>query len=184
MFEEAGVKKSSVFNRGIDREFRALYDEVAPILFRVTFRIAGSQEAAEDIVHEAFTRYWEKKIPFPNPQEAKYWLIRVAKNAALNHAKRSGRERKAYERALREIGPEFENGEKALIREESRAEVVEALSRLPDPLRETLVLKEYGELNYKEIGRVLGISEANVKVRVFRAREKLSILLKEVGHVS
>ncbi|MDR2661629.1 MAG: RNA polymerase subunit sigma-24, partial [Treponema sp.] len=35
----------------------------------------------------------------------------------------------------------------------------------------------YGELNYKEIGRALGISEGNVKVRVFRARERLAALL-------
>jgi RNA polymerase sigma-70 factor (ECF subfamily) len=40
-----------------------------------------------------------------------------------------------------------------------------------------LILKEYGELNYKEIGRSLGISEGNVKVRVFRARERLAGLL-------
>jgi RNA polymerase sigma-70 factor (ECF subfamily) len=40
-----------------------------------------------------------------------------------------------------------------------------------------LVLKEYSEMNYKEIGKVLGISEGNVKVRVFRARERLAALL-------
>jgi len=165
-------------------DFRALYEEVAPILYRVAYRIAGTQEAAEDLVHEAFIRYWEKKIPFPSPDEAKFWLIRVVKNAALNYAKRAGRERKAYDRALREVGPESDNGEKALIREESRAEVIEALGKLPEPLRDTLVLKEYGELNYKDIGRTLGITESNVKVRVFRAREKLAVLLKEAGHVS
>jgi RNA polymerase sigma-70 factor (ECF subfamily) len=40
-----------------------------------------------------------------------------------------------------------------------------------------LIFKEYGDLNYKEIGRILGISEGNVKVRVFRARERLSAIL-------
>jgi RNA polymerase sigma factor (sigma-70 family) len=180
---DQGTDKGKADSEG-DADFRALYDEVSPILFRVAYRIAGSQEAAEDLVHEAFIRFWEKKIPFPSRDEAKYWLIRVVKNASLNHAKRSGRERKAYDRALRELGPESDNGEKALIREESRAEVIEALAKLPKPLRETLVLKEYGELNYKDIGRTLGITESNVKVRVFRAREKLAILLKEAGHVS
>ena len=48
---------------------------------------------------------------------------------------------------------------------------------LPEKLRVVLIFKEYGEMNYKEIGRVLGISEGNVKVRVFRAREQLAILL-------
>jgi RNA polymerase sigma-70 factor (ECF subfamily) len=50
---------------------------------------------------------------------------------------------------------------------------------LPENLRMVLVLKEYGLLNYKEIGRVLGISEGNVKVRVFRAREALLSLFRE-----
>ena len=48
-----------------------------------------------------------------------------------------------------------------------------------DNLREVLILKEYGDLNYKEIGKVLGITEGNVKVRVFRAREQLLKLLGE-----
>jgi RNA polymerase sigma-70 factor (ECF subfamily) len=39
-------------------------------------------------------------------------------------------------------------------------------------------LKEYADLNYKEIGRVLGISEGNVKVRVFRARERFAAIWK------
>ena len=42
-----------------------------------------------------------------------------------------------------------------------------------------LILREYAELNYKEIGRVLGITEGNVKVRVFRAREQLAKLIGE-----
>jgi RNA polymerase sigma-70 factor (ECF subfamily) len=47
-----------------------------------------------------------------------------------------------------------------------------------------LILKEYAELNYKEIGRALGISEGNVKVRIFRARERLAGLLEGGSHVS
>ena len=53
-----------------------------------------------------------------------------------------------------------------------------ALQRLPEKMRTVLVLKEYGQLNYKEIGSILGITEGNVKVRVFRARERLLELLK------
>jgi RNA polymerase sigma-70 factor (ECF subfamily) len=61
--------------------------------------------------------------------------------------------------------------------------VLEALGQLPENLRIVLILKEYGELNYKEIGRALGISEGNVKVRVFRARERLAGLLEEEIHL-
>jgi len=157
--------------------FRRLYTGVFPILFRVACRITANEEAAEDVCQEAFFRYHEKGMVFPNPDEAKYWLIRVVKNSALNYAKRKERERRAYQRAFREDYRSEENGEENLLKKETRREVTEALEQLPENLRIVLVLKEYGELNYKEIARILGISEGNVKVRVFRARERLSALL-------
>jgi RNA polymerase sigma-70 factor (ECF subfamily) len=165
------------------KEFRRLYETVFPILFRVAYRIAGSEEAAEDLCQEAFFRLHEKKMVFPNPDEAKYWLIRVVKNAALNYAKRKVRERKAYQKAFREDVRVAETGEHELLKKETREEVLKALEQLPENLRIVLILKEYGELNYKEIGRALGISEGNVKVRVFRARERLAGLLEEEIHL-
>lgn len=165
--------------RGMDTgEFRRIYDTAFPILYRVAYRIAASEEAAEDLCQEAFFRLHEKNMSFPNADEAKYWLIRVVKNAALNYAKRKERERRAYQRAFREYSRQEETGEGLLVKKETQAEVLKALDKLPDNLRAALVLKEYSEMNYKEIGRVLGISEGNVKVRVFRARERLAALLQ------
>ena len=161
--------------------FRRLYTTVFPILFRVACRITGNDEAAEDLCQEAFFRYHEKEMSFPNPEEAKYWLIRVVKNSALNYAKRKERERRAYQRAFREDNRTGQSGEGDFLKKETRQEVTEALEQLPENLRIVLLLKEYGELNYKEIGRALGISEGNVKVRVFRARERLAAILGSAG---
>ncbi|MDR3123647.1 MAG: RNA polymerase sigma factor [Treponema sp.] len=161
--------------------FRKLYDAVFPILFRVVRRITGSEEAAEDLCQDAFFRLYEKKMAFPTPDEAKYWLIRVATNASLNYAKRKDRERKAYQKAFREDTRQVETGESALLKKESKEEIQEALQKLPKNLRMVLILKEYGDLNYKKIGQILGISEGNVKVRVFRARERLAGLLRKDG---
>jgi RNA polymerase sigma-70 factor (ECF subfamily) len=160
-------------------EFQKLYETIFPVIFRVAYRIAGSEEAAEDLCQEAFFRLHEKNMVFPNPEEAKYWLIRVVKNAALNYAKRKTREKKAYQKAFREDTRTEETGENLLLKKESREEILNALEQLPENLRFVLILKEYAELNYKEIGRALGISEGNVKVRVFRARERLAGLLAE-----
>ncbi|MDR0645302.1 MAG: RNA polymerase sigma factor [Treponema sp.] len=160
-------------------EFRRLYDTVFPILYRVAFRIANNEEAAEDLCQDAFFRLFEKNMNFPSPDDAKYWLIRVVKNAALNYVKRKDKEKKAYQKAFREETRAMETGETEVIKKESKADVQEALKKLPENLRIVLILKEYAEMNYKEIGRMLGISEGNVKVRVFRARERLSSLLQE-----
>ena len=171
----------SMKNDAVNGEFQKLYETVFPILFRVAYRIAGSEEAAEDLCQESFFRLYEKNMVFPNPEEAKYWLIRVVKNAALNYAKRKMRERKAYQKAFREDNRVEETGENLLIKKETRKEILKAMDQLPINLKTVLILKEYGELNYKEIGRALGISEGNVKVRVFRARERLAGLLTEDG---
>ncbi|MCL2805061.1 MAG: RNA polymerase sigma factor [Treponema sp.] len=160
-----------------DRNFRRLYDSTFQILYRVAFRVTRSAEAAEDLCQESFFRLYEKNMVFPNPEEAKYWLIRVVKNAALNYAKRKERERKAYQKAFKEDYRQVETGEGILVKKETSEEVQSALEKLPENLRMVLILKEYADMNYKEIGKTLGISEGNVKVRVFRARERLAGLL-------
>jgi len=179
--EQAETQIASVeFNRA----FKRLYDSTFQVLFRVAYRVTNSTEAAEDLCQESFFRLYEKNMVFPNPEEAKYWLIRVVKNAALNYAKRKERERKAYQRAFKEDYRRVETGEGLLVKKETSEEVQAALEMLPENLRMVLILKEYAEMNYKEIGRVLGISEGNVKVRVFRARERLAALLQAIENDS
>jgi RNA polymerase sigma-70 factor (ECF subfamily) len=151
------------------------------MLVRVAYRITSSEDAAEDLCQDAFFRLHELRASFPTSDDAKFWLIRVVKNAALNYAKRKTRERRAYQRAFHETRDSTEPSDVAVIKAETQAVVKAALDKLPDNLKIVLVLKEYAELNYKEIGRVLGISEGNVKVRVFRAREKLAGILKKDG---
>lgn len=160
-------------------DFRALYDETMQLLYRISYRVVNDEEAAEDLVHDSFIKASEKGLVFPSLNDAKYWLIRVVKNASLNYVKRRQRERKAYERALYEDIRTVQSGETSLLKSEAIKLAREALDKLPNHLKEVLVLREYGDLNYKEIGRVLGITEGNVKVRVFRAREKLQSLLGE-----
>jgi len=163
--------------------FRQVYDHVYPIILRIAYRITGSSDVAEELCQEAFIKYYERQDSFPDRDQAKYWLIRVVKNLALNVAKRTVRERKAYERVFHEPKKPLSTGEDMVIREEETLRVQAALDQLPDKLKSVLILKEYGDLNYREIASILGITEGNVKVRVFRARERLmkTLLDPEAG---
>lgn len=160
-------------------DFRRIYNEVMQLLFKVSYRIVNDEEAAEDIVHDSLIKMNEKEMVFPSMDDAKFWLIRVVKNASLNYAKRKMRERKAYEKALREDTRKIDSGETELLKADAVDRTKQALMKLPENLRVVLILREYSEMNYKEIGRVLGITEGNVKVRVFRAREQLAKLIGE-----
>ena len=177
----AGANSGNVAARRIDcanqADFRRLYDATMQLLYKVSWRIVNDEEAAEDLVHDSYIKANEKKLVFPSLDDAKFWLIRVVKNASLNYAKRKTRERKAYQKALYEDTRKQESGEVDLLNAEARERMTAALAKLPQNLREVLILREYGDLNYKEIGAVLGITEGNVKVRMFRAREQLEKLI-------
>ena len=66
-----------------------------------------------------------------------------------------------------------------LLKKDSIKKAREALKKLSKKSQEVLILKEYGDMSYKEIAKILGITEGNVKVRVFRAREQLIKLIGE-----
>jgi RNA polymerase sigma-70 factor (ECF subfamily) len=156
-----------------DKAYEALY----PILFRIAYRITGSSTKAEDLCHEAFIKYWQREEALPDLDQTKYWLIRVLKNISFNYEKKRSREQRAYGR-LQKTTPRYATStDQEFFREETRSIVQEALNKLPEKMRMVLVLKEYGDLNYKEIAKILGIREGNVKVRAFRARERLAQLL-------
>ncbi len=162
--------------------FDKVYESLYPILFRISYRITGSRTKAEDLCHDAFIKYLQRKEPLPDLEQTKYWLIRVLKNISLNYEKKRAREKRAYGR-LQKNAPQYSKAtEQEFFKEQTRSTVQEALNKLPAKMRMVLVLKEYGSLSYKEIANIMGISEGNVKVRAFRARERLAQLLDgEIG---
>lgn len=162
-----------------EEDFKTIYKTLMPVIYKVSYNIVGDEDTAEDICHDSLIKMSEKKMVFPSLDDAKYWLIRVTRNASLNYVKRKGRERKAYAKAFKEDTRKVDTGEEVLLKQETVDYVQEALEKLPKKLKAVLQLKEYGSLNYKEIGSILGISEGNVKVRVFRAREQLAKYIGE-----
>lgn len=171
--------KKEMLRAAVDEDFQVIYKALMQVIYNVSYNIVREADAAEDICHDSLIKMSEKQMEFPSLDDAKYWLIRVARNASLNYVKRRARERKAYAKAFKEDTRKAETGEEAVLKKETINYVQDAMEKLPKNLRAVLQLKEYGSLNYKEIGSILGITEGNVKVRVFRAREQLSKYMGE-----
>ncbi len=163
---------------GDELAFRQVYQEVFPTVMKVAYHVTYNQDVAEDICQDAFIRFYDKDIVFPSMDDAKYWLIRVVKNLAINHVKRKVRESASLEKFMKapQVNP-FRDGPTEVILQESTAAVRKAVSQLPEIYRTVIVLREYAGLNYDEIAKVLKISESNVKVRMHRARKELSTML-------
>ncbi|MFO7850141.1 MAG: RNA polymerase sigma factor [Spirochaetia bacterium] len=159
--------------------FKTVYEQVFPRILRVSYNITLDADIAEDICQEAFIKFYHHSAPFPSIDQATYWLIRVVKNLSLNYFKRKKRERKAMESYFHQPRPLPKSGEEEILRSETSHIVQQAVSKLPDSLKSVIVLKEFGNLNYREIAQVLQITENNVKVRVHRARTQLEKCIEE-----
>ena len=168
---------------GNEAAFRLVYQEVFPVVMKVTYHITYNSDVAEDICQDAFIRFFDKDMTFPSLEDAKFWLIRVSKNLALNYVKKKAREAASIEKikkAPQSVNP-FRDGASELLLNESKLAVRRAIHRLPEIYRTVLVLREYADLDYKQIAKVLEISETNVKVRMHRARKELEQMLEQEG---
>ena len=165
--------------KSTDRDsFKFIYEKNYELIMSVINHIVYNQDIAEDLTQEAFERFYLKNMTFPSEEDARFWLLRVAKNLALNSVRRNKREIQMVEKVKRgNDGYSSSDGSSDLVEEERRKEVRAAIESLPENLKLVIQLKEYSNLDYKTIGKVLGISETNVKVRVYRARKKLEELL-------
>ncbi len=162
-----------------ETDFRIIYEKIMNIIYRVAYNVTKNREIAEDICHDCLIKMTEKKMIFPSIDDAKYWLIRVVRNASLNYVKKLLREKKAYQKAFKESEKYAIASEEHVLKDETVQRVRGAFEKLPESLKSVLQLKEYTDLNYKEIGAILGITEGNVKIRVFRARKRLSKIIGE-----
>lgn len=111
---------------------------------------------AEDVVQEAFVRFWRHQRGLPGEPMA--LLVTSVRRAAFDLARREGRRATREERATRDAAGEVALFEIPLEGDERRAAIEDALGRLPAEQREVLVLKIWGELNFEQIGAELAVS--------------------------
>lgn len=153
-------------------------------------RLRGAGADADDILQDAFLSAFRALGRFEGRSRLSTWLHRIAVNAALmrlrgRHDEPTGdieallphfSPHGAFTEAQRAWGQAPED---ALQREELRAQVREAIGRLPENYRIPLVLRDIEGLEHAEIAEDLGISVNAAKIRVHRARQALKALLEQ-----
>lgn len=138
-------------------------------MFGYLMRLTGNYQLASDIMQESFARYLEHYGP--QAQNVSL-LFTIARNLVWDNTRKKTDD-KEIENNIEDVT--FNPEEQLLVRESYR-NVLSAMQKLKKSQRDLLALTVSSDLSYREIANILGISEANVKVRVHRAR----ILLKEL----
>jgi len=133
-------------------------------------------EDANDLTQEVFLKAWRAIGRFRGQSAFSTWLYRIGVNACLNFLAK----RRPHTQELPETLPD--SGIRADQRLESRDQarrVREAVQRLPEKQRATLILKIYQELTHQEVAQVLGSTVGTVKANLFHALGNLRKLVAE-----
>lgn len=162
-------------------------------IYSLALRIMRHEEDAEDVLQETFMLMIRKISMFSGKSSFYTWLYRVATNVALGKL----REKKYSEKTVSIDEPDFhtmkgyqlsewpDHLEEKLDDEAFRACLTRAMEELPENYRAVFVLRDLENMSTKETGTILNITEANVKVRLMRARlflrDQLANHLKCIG---
>ena len=174
---------------GDDSAFDYLVDKFRRPIVSFMYRMTHNQAIAEELAQEVFLRVYRSRSSYQAEAKFSTWLYRIATNLAVNHARDTRSERTAQTVNLDE--PDRETGttpdvadatpsvEADILRNERMAAIRQHVMELPERQRMAVLMHKYQGLDYKEIGKLLKLSESATKSLLFRAYETLREKLKE-----
>ncbi|MBO5898806.1 MAG: sigma-70 family RNA polymerase sigma factor [Clostridia bacterium] len=148
----------------------------SPMIYRIALTKTKSTHDADDIFQEVFLKLVMREKPFETEEHRKAWLIRVTINCCNSHFVAPWRKNvDSMEDVLLE---QIADDEPVPGTEEERVDVYAEVMKLPEQMREVVLLFYYEDMSIREIAETVGTSEVNVKKRLSRARQKLKLELE------
>ena len=150
-------------------------DDILPLkdkLFRLALRITFDRAEAEDVVQDTMIRVWNKREEWTQFGSIEAYCLTVAKNLAIDRSQKK-------EAQNVELTPEMEEESEIsgpydqLVNNERMSIIHRLINELPEKQRLIMQLRDIEEESYKEIAKILNLTEEQVKVNLFRARQKV-----------
>ncbi len=162
--------------------FTGLMERHRASVFRLARSHVGDEDEALDVAQECFVSAFAALHRFDPARPFRTWLLRIALNKCHDWARRRAVRRFfSFARPLEEadeIADDAPNPEAALASSAEVTRIQQALAALPAALKEPLILCALEGLSQDEAAAVLGVSRKAVETRIYRARQKLSVMLE------
>lgn len=143
------------------------------ILFRLALRITRSKADAEDIVQDTLIKVWNRRDSWEEIDSIEAFSLTICRNLSLDYLKRSNKNNSSLEESPLEQADHGVDPSQQTIEGDSISMVRRLIAHLPEKQRSCIQLRDFEGKSYKEIASVLGISEDQVKVNIFRARQTI-----------
>ena len=151
----------------------------------VLFAVLGNADEVDDVLQQVWLTFWNRCGELDDLSRWRYWLYRLARNAAIDAGRKTTRRRRLWSRLTdifsKSAKPVASPDREAILAEE-HGRVLDAIARIPPIYREAFVLRHVQDLTYQEIADIVGVAPATVGTRLVRARKQMLDILKTDGN--
>ncbi len=154
--------------------FKKIFEANSKKIYHLCYGYTGDEDSANDLMQETFLKVWQNLDKFRNQAMISTWIYRIAVNTCLTYLRSEKRQAKD------ELTPELEEttGEVLSEKNEQVAQLYKCISKLEETER-IIITMVLDEVPYPEIAEISGISEGNLRVKVFRIKQKLTELYNQ-----
>lgn len=141
------------------------------VLYRLALRITMSREEAEDIVQDTLIKVWNKRGDWQDIDSIEAYSLAVCRNLALDRNKMAANDNAPLDESHAEAADTASGPYEHMMQKDRVDTVRRIIESLPEKQRSCMQLRDFEGKPYKEIARILGLTEEQVKVNIFRARQ-------------
>ena len=150
------------------------------MLYRLALRITQKHEEAQDIVQDTLIKVWNKRDDWESIDSIEAFSLTVCRNLALDRMKVKSSKNESLDNSHLDT-PDLGRTPYERMQLKDRIELVKRMvDALPEKQRSCMQLRDFEGKSYKEISSILGISEDQVKVNIFRARQAIKQKYQEI----
>lgn len=151
-------------------------NDVLPLkdkLFRLALRITLNREEAEDIVQDTLIKVWNSRNKWQQLDSIEAYSLTIARNLSLDRIKKMENQNGSLEDEKTERSDATSNPSERMIQKDKLDIVKRMIDELPEKQRSCIQLRDIEGKAYKDIALILGITEEQVKINIFRARQTI-----------
>ena len=152
-------------------------NDVLPLkneLFRLALRITLNHAEAEDVVQETMIKVWNRRDRWDEIESIEAFCLTICRNISLDKMKKAENQNQSLEDEHDAPDHSYSSNPEEQVEQRDRVELIRRLiDNLPEKQRSVMQLRDFEGKSYKEIAQIMAISEEQVKVNIFRARQTI-----------
>lgn len=171
----------TAIEKGDTKAYAQLVDRYKDLVYTLAIRMLKHKEEAEEVAQDTFIKVFKSLDKFKGDSKFSTWIYKVTYNTCLDRIKKN--KKHFNDVAIDEYTfnklDTIDNALDNIIKEEKSTLIKQCINKLPEDSSALLTLFYFEELSLDEISKIINIEANTVKVKLFRARKKLAVILEQ-----